>query len=319
MTSSPSYTQVVQGTILGKRPCRDEDTYDSGLGVNGDHQQRPCKKGKHKMGTTGVLGVAGTTNKTRNKPATRTQELENGKSKTVGHGAGRLVSTTTQGVYHRPLLGTRAQQALVGAIAPGQLTWVEESVDGESSYHHSRVVQKVEVQSTEYGGDNENRNANDELFVIPRRLDARHRALLVATPADWQRKAVKELKCRICPGADFSDWDDYKRHCDTSEAHPAKISYCDHCGDFFARSDALKRHRSKRPPECIGVTAEVAEVKRTETARVFEEFKAELDRCLMADEEISTSFARTIKDMFPDSSKKGSREQSRKWKARAGR
>jgi hypothetical protein len=26
--------------------------------------------------------------------------------------------------------------------------------------------------------------------------------------------------------------------------HPLKISFCNHCGDFFARSDTLKRHRN---------------------------------------------------------------------------
>ena len=312
-TPSPAQTLAVPGTVLGKRPCGDNDNdHNEGIGVHDSHQQRPHKKGKDKMAVSGVLEAVGATNKARIKPATRTRALKNGKSKTVGHGAGKLVTTTAQGVYHPSLPGPSAQQVLVGTTSRGQLTWVEESADGGLSHHHSSVVQEAEIPSTEHEGDN-------ELFRIPRRLDAPHRALLVATPADWQRKAVDELKCRLCPGTDFSNWEDYKRHCDTSEAHPVKISYCDHCGDFFARSDALKRHCSKRPPECISVTAEVAEVKRTETARVFEEFKEELDRCLTTDEEVSTSFSRTIKDMFPDSSKKGSREQSRKWKSRVGR
>ncbi|KAH9964350.1 hypothetical protein BGW80DRAFT_1541473 [Lactifluus volemus] len=304
-TPSPAQKMAVPGTVLGKRPHRDDDNYDDeGLGQGQDG----CERGS---------GGSGSHKGARIKPATRTSANRNDKSKTVGRGAGRLATTTAEGVYHQSLPGPSDQQVLVGTTALGQLTWVEESVEG-GSWHHSSVVRKeVEVQSTEPDRDGE--NATDELFWIPRRLDARHQALLVAKPADWQRKAVDELKCRLCPGADFSDWEDYKRHCDTSEAHPAKISYCGHCGDFFARSDALKRHREKRPLECICTTAEVAEVKRTETARVFEEFKAELERCLTTDEEIPPSFARTIKDMFPDSSKRGSREQSRKRKSRAGR
>jgi hypothetical protein len=67
---------------------------------------------------------------------------------------------------------------------------------------------------------------------------------------------------------DVSDWEEFKRHRGTAEAHPAKFSYYSHCADFFARGDALKRHCDKRPGECIDVTAHVADRKRSETDRV---------------------------------------------------
>ena len=47
------------------------------------------------------------------------------------------------------------------------------------------------------------------------------------------------------------------RHCDTTEAHPA--SFCTRCGDFFARGDALWRHRNNSPSACIDMTPDEAD------------------------------------------------------------
>jgi hypothetical protein len=41
----------------------------------------------------------------------------------------------------------------------------------------------------------------DKLFKIPQDLETGHEALLVATQADWARRAVKEIKGRVCPDA----------------------------------------------------------------------------------------------------------------------
>jgi hypothetical protein len=147
----------------------------------------------------------------------------------------------------------------------------------------------VELLSTE---DKEHEEqAEGQLFSIRQRLNERYRALLAATQVDWECEAVDMLKCPFCPGTDFSDWEVYKRHSDMAEAHPAKISYCDHSGDFFPRGDALKRHCDKPAPECIGVTVDTAGYKRRETDRVFKEFKAKLERCLRTGEEIWMPFA----------------------------
>jgi hypothetical protein len=312
-TSLRAHTPVVPETVLGKRPREAEDTHDdAGLGDDDGYQPHPRKKGKGKMAVTGVLEAAGTTSKTRHRPGARTPADANHKSKTAGCGAGRLAATTAQEVYHQHLQGPSVQQVLVGATTPRQLIWVEGSVAGGSQHHHSSVVQQEsepETYSTESDGQEEQEEG--ELFNIPKRLKERQRALLAATPADWKRKAVDTLKCRLCPGADFSDWEDYKRHCDTAEAHPAKISYCNHCGDFFARGDALKRHCDKRPGECIDVTADVADRKRSETDRVHKEFEARLELHLRTGKDLVEPFSWIIKAMFPGSSKKGSREQSR--------
>jgi hypothetical protein len=263
------------------------------------------------MAATGVLEAAGTTSKTRHRPAARTPTAKNNESKTAGCGAGRLAATTAQEVHHQHLRGPSVQQVL-GAIAPRQLIWVEGSVAGGLRHHHSNVARQEsepETYSTESDGEEEQEEG--KLFSISRRLKEQQRALLVATPADWERKAVDMLKCRLCPGADFSQWEDYKRHCDTAEAHPAKISYCNHCGDFFARGDALKRHCDKRPGECIDVTADVADRKRRETDRVHKEFEARLKLHLRTGKDLGKPFSWIVKAMFPGSSKKGSREQSR--------
>ena len=47
------------------------------------------------------------------------------------------------------------------------------------------------------------------------------------------------------------------------------ISFCDYCGDFFARTDSLKRHVNQRFAECLEVRSEKAEEKCQEGARGF--------------------------------------------------
>jgi hypothetical protein len=300
---------AVPGTVLGRRPRGDKDIHeDKGLGANDGRQQPQCKRGKGEMAVDGVLEWAVTSND-RHKPATRALARIDSMSKSVGRGAERLAATKVQGVCHQSLLGPSVQQGSMEATAPGQPTWTEGSVEGVKPRHISSVVQQR--ASTE--DDKHEEQVESELFRIPRRLEMRHQALLATTQADRKREAVDVLKCRICPGADFSNWEDFKRHCDAAEAHPVKITYCDHCGDFFARGDALKRHRNNPPRECISVAADIANSKRKETDRVHKEFEAELERCLRSGEgeEIGIPFAWRIKEMFPDSSKKGSREQSR--------
>jgi hypothetical protein len=43
--------------------------------------------------------------------------------------------------------------------------------------------------------------------------------------ADWKCGAVDVLKCQLCPGADFSDFDNFKHHYNKVEVHPVKISF----------------------------------------------------------------------------------------------
>ena len=171
-----------------------------------------------------------------------------------------------------------------------QLPRVEERVEEVS--HHMASTEKQE----------------GHLFEIPSDFEE-FRMLLAATEADWTRRAVDEIKCRLCPTSGFSKWDNFRRHCKTTEAHPLEVSFCEHCGDFFARSDSLRRHLKQPPAECLEVTPEKAEEKRRETERVHGDFIGRVERSLMTGEEIGVPFAQIIKQMYPESSKKRTRSR----------
>ncbi|KAH9956447.1 hypothetical protein BC827DRAFT_1378610 [Russula dissimulans] len=148
-------------------------------------------------------------------------------------------------------------------------------------------------------------------FYIPRSVDTRHRDLLDTTSDDWARGTVRVLKCRLCPGAGFSNWEIFRRHCNTVEAHRDKISFCEYCGDLFACSDSLTRYYDSRPQECRNVSPAKVETERRETERVHAACEERLERCLKTNEDIGKAFAQIIKEMYPESSKTGSRQQNR--------
>ncbi len=258
------------------------------------------------MAVSGVLGAAGSTSRAYHKSATRTPVVINNKSEAEGRGAGKLAAPNAHEVYHQSPLGSSAQRVLMGAIAQGKLPWNEGS-EGELTEQYASSA--VEQQDTAISAKNGERE--DEAFRIPKRLSERHRGFLLATSDDWGSGTVGLLKCRFCPSAAFGNWEDFKRHCDFSEAHPLKIMFCEHCGDYFARMDSLKRHQASRPPECLSVNPIEAEAKRRETNKVYEAYKEKLEECLKNDEEIGNPFAQIIKEMFPNSSKRGSRQQNR--------
>jgi len=176
--------------------------------------------------------------------------------------------------------------------ADGKPTWVEGSVD-EGAVHHidSSTVQQQHEEATEH-------------FVIPRIFKPGHRMFLQASEADFARGAVQAIKCRLCPDTKLKNFEEFKRHCRTTERHPLKIHFCGHCGDFFARVDSLKRHNKRPPDEC----SEVTPAKAAEKIRVTEEehgvFIQRLEHCLMTGENIGRPFSQIIKERYPESSKK---------------
>ncbi|KAI0296511.1 hypothetical protein B0F90DRAFT_1034126 [Multifurca ochricompacta] len=267
------------------------------------YESRPQKRGKGGTTALGVLEAAGSTSRARHKPATRTSSAINDKSRVVGRGAERLAASNTQGVYHQFLTGPSVQQELAGTAVWGKLPWVE-----------GRVQREEMQEQVEDEDGNQDRTVEDP-FLIPKRLKDRHRALLVTTEADKDSRTIRELKCRLCPRAGFATWEEFKRHCDTMEAHPLHIQFCDHCGDFFARSDSLRRHKKNRPTECVKVMPNMARVKREETTRLHDSFKARLENCLRTGEEMGRPFGMIIKERFPGSSKKGCREQESRAKS----
>ena len=94
------------------------------------------------------------------------------------------------------------------------------------------------------------------------------------------------------------------RHCETNEAHPLRITFCDTCGDYFARGDSLGRHQNKPPRKCKEVKPEKAAEKRRETQLAHEKFIEMLEGCLKTDGDIVVPFSQIIKAKYPESSKK---------------
>jgi hypothetical protein len=183
-----------------------------------------------------------------------------------------------------------------------ELPWVEGSEEEATRHSMGGVVQQKKVRP---------HRAKDKPFRIPEDLGERDRSLLDATSDDFARGTVKELKCRLCPDTGFSRWEYFRRHCESGEAHPLEISFCRFCGDFFAREDTLKRHEKDRPPQCLDVTPDEADVKRAETRKVHDAFQEKFKKCLENSGEAWTPFSQIIGAMYPESSKRGSRQQCR--------
>ena len=254
--------------------------------------QKRVRDGK----ANGILEAARSVARTRHKAVARTQDSkDNHEPKETGRGAERLATPILQGLHDRPMLGPSFQQGLAVEAAEGQSTWVEGSVGVEAVQQQRR-------------GQQQEGEEKDKYFKIRRKLRPEYRALLAVSQGNV-------IKCRLCPGTKLKTWEDFKRHCKTSEAHPLEITFCDECGDYFARTDSLKRHRQKPPPVCAATSSERAAEKREKTERAHEEFMEMLKEWLRTGKDIGKPFSQRIKDMFPESSKKqragGSREQSR--------
>jgi len=309
-TQTTSGILALPRTSLRKRPRGANKTRGDRVVETDNGQGRGRrKKAKGKMAVDGVLGAAGHTSRAR-KPSTRTPvKTFSDISEAAGRGAERLAVQNAQGLYHRILLGPSTQESME-TTAWENLPWVEGREQGAMWQHENSVVEPQEVGSGATDGEQEE-DAEGALFRIPKRLSERHSGLLNATAEDWARAFVRELKCKLCPDAGFCNWEGFKRHCGQSEAHPSKVWFCEFCGDFFARIDSLKRHRKDRPAECLSVSPDEALAKRRATEEAHREFQARLTRCLKTGEDIGDPFSQIIIDMFPDSSKRGSRQQNR--------
>ena len=264
-----------------------------------DTYEIPPQKRARGGATNGILDAAWSTARTSHKPVARTPKSDfDGKPKEAGRGAERLATPNVPGIYHQSLLGPSFQQGRVEQASREQLIWVEGREEEEAMHHIRSTVQQQQQQEQEEEEESVAR------FKISRKLKPAHRELLVATEVDLARGVVQDIKCRICPNTPFKTWEDYKRHCDTAEVHPLELSFCDLCGDFFARKDALVRHRKHPPAECKKVTPEEAAAKRRETKRAHVEFVGHLRECLKTGEDIGKGFTQIIKEKYPESSKK---------------
>ena len=281
---------------LGKRRREAEVPYDDGGSVGIDIKIPPKKRARGGGASNGIPKAVQSA-RTRHKPEARfPKQKYGGKPKDSGRGAERLATPQTQGIYHRSLLGPLQQGRAVEA-ADGTMIWVEGSVD--------EIDSTVEQQQQQ---EEEKLFRNDKLTPT-------QKALLNAT----KTASGIDIKCRLCPETHLKSLQDFKRHCNTAEAHPLEISFCDGCGDFFARKDSLRRHQNKPPPECKRLTKEEAEKmskeaekmrkeaekKRRETQMAHEDFLRGLEECLKTDDlKDFVPFSQIIKEKYPGSSKK---------------
>jgi len=143
------------------------------------------------------------------------------------------------------------------------------------------------------------------LYAIPSTLTERQRLMLRTTEDDVERGAVRVIKCKLCPTVNLSSWQCFRRHCKTSEDHPAELTFCDRCGDYFGRRDSEKRHKGKKyQEECRATPRDQAEWKKKTTERLFKDFKANMEHCLRTGEELGPRFAAIAKATVPTTSKK---------------
>jgi len=301
-----TYMPELPWAILGKRPRSAEETSNDHTKA-GNRRSSP-RSVKKRRGVNGVLKAAGSTSRARQKPATRTPVRIYGKSEAAGRGAGMLAAPIAHEVYRQFLPGPSVQEALMGATAQGQLPWIEGSEECVSLTFTGNAVEQPDVVNT--ATDREGKNAEDG-FRIPTGLTERQQRLLMATPEERERGVVRVLKCIVCPKSGFSRWESFTRHCERTEGHPEDLFFCRFCGDFFSRPEARDRHEEKPPKECSNVSPAKAEEKRTVTLHVHEGFKTEIDGYLRFGGKMGELFCQRIKKLYPDSSKRGSRQQSR--------
>jgi hypothetical protein len=292
---------------LGKRD-RGTDNLDDEELRSGDGHGLGLRK-RAKSATIGVLEAEGTTNRTRHNSAVKEPAEINTTSKAVECRADVLMITSAQGGSDRLPQVPSVQQESTGTTAQERLPLVGESTQGATWAQCDSVVRQEgeEVHSVE---DCELGPTENNIIYIPKRLDKNHEPFLEAAPEEIARGFVYVLKCTLCPSTNLSTWDDFVRHCKTTEAHPLKIFFCDHCGTFFARRDSLRRHSKKRPSYCLRVSPRDARDKCKETKRMHEEFKKTLEGYLETKEGNCKPFAQIVKERYPKSSKRGSRLQS---------
>jgi hypothetical protein len=279
---------------LGKRRREAEQPRDDGGPAGTQTDEMPPPKRARGGGTERGILKARSVARARPKPATARipNSKTSDKPKEVGRGAERLATPSSKGVYHRSLPGPSSQRDWSVDAADGTPTWVEGSVDEEAVHHTDKTVKQQDEKAT-------------GLFYIPRIFKPEQWLLLQTTEADIARGAVEAIKCRLCPKAQLKNFEEFKRHCRTSEMHPsAPLHFCKRCGDFFARQDSQKRHVAQPPPECRRVTPARAAEKRQRTLDEHYDFVQQMGDALRAGQEIPMGFAVMMKGIYPESSKK---------------
>jgi hypothetical protein len=126
---------------------------------------------------------------------------------------------------------------------------------------------------------------------------------VLQTTPDLDCQPVKDIRCKLCPYAQFSNWADFQRHYDAGEDHPCSIFY-DRCGDYFGRKDSHGCHVETVPKACRDTTEDEAASKCQVADRLFKDFDTNLDRCLGAGEDVGPRFVEMVNTKLPSPSKK---------------
>ena len=305
-----AHIPVFPGPLLKKRSRDEGEASSDPIKAGKDRKKRSApRRVKRRTGANGVLEAAESTSRAHKKPATETPASINDKSEAARRGAGMLAAPTAHEVYHQYLPGPSVQEALVGTTAQGQLPWVEGREENATLDVAGNAVGQQDVVNT--AADEEGGDAVEEGFRIPAGLTERTQLLLMATPEERARGVVPRPRCVICPGARFSTWDIFIRHCGQSEAHPVSVEHCRFCADFFARGEARERHEKMPPANCTIISPAEAEVKRRVTKQVLEGFERDLIAHLRFGTPLGEPFVRRMMRFFPKSAKRGSRGQNR--------
>jgi hypothetical protein len=196
--------------------------------------------------------------------------LEECEPREAGGGAEKDATPNAQGIHPLPLLGPSFEQGWAVEAADGQLTWVEGSVEEEAVYHINSTVQGQQQEETK----------------------------------DEKVGRFARSSAQLCPDIKLKTWEDFKLQAPLRHHGGAslKISFCDDCGDFFARGSLERRCRNP-PTECFNVTPEKADAKRRETEKVHDKFRTRLEGFLRTGEDIGRPFSQIIKEKYPYSSK----------------
>ena len=246
---------------------------------------------RRRHGTSRDAEAEGSAKTTHHTPATRArhQEIKCIYDSTKQSGEARPI--TAQRLHSNPLPGTGVLQETVRSSEK------EQSKEKLETQHDSRRMQQIELQSGRIADGGEEHAIPRTL--TKRRLTKRQRSML---RTDLEGGVIR---CKLCPNVKLSSWQCYRRHCDTSRDHPAKLTFCDQCGDYFGRRDSKMRHNTREnQDECSTTPRDKAELKKRVVKRIFEDFNTKLERCLKTGEELGTRFAVMIaKAKVPTTSK----------------
>jgi hypothetical protein len=224
----------------GQRHCGADDDHDDAsedLRTDDSHGVRLREKVKTMVVTTaGVMEAGGSTS-----PAVRAPASINITSKAVGCRMDLLRTPTVQGGCDQVLQVPGVQQVLAATTMQEGLASASGSM-WEATWDQRDVMMRQEETEVCSMENDKSKATKNDLFRIPKRLKDDYKHRLKATSEDFERGTLDELKCKLCPGANFRTWDHFKRHCKTSERHPLRILICDRCGRHFTRPDSLKRH-----------------------------------------------------------------------------